>query len=68
MPKINENCFVKCMDGRTNWVKKMNELGKQEFKPVWQTYTESDDEQVFSAYFYREVFISKKELLENKKK
>lgn len=61
MPKINENCWAKVTDGRKSWVRKMNELGKQGYKPVWQSYKESLDEQIFSAYFYKEVFISKEE-------
>jgi hypothetical protein len=67
MAKINENCWAKCSDGRRNWVKKMNTLGSQGWRIIWQSYKESEDEQTFSAYFYREKFISKAEFEENQK-
>jgi hypothetical protein len=67
MPKINENCWVKVLDGRTCWVRKMNELGSQGWRIIWQTYKESEDEQNFSAYFYREKFIDKATFEANQK-
>jgi len=65
MAHINENCWAKILTGRTDWIKKMNELGKEGWIAVWQTYKESEDGMCFEAYFYRRVFVSKQEFAAN---